>query len=144
MGEQWAQKNDVPVKQFPANWTEYGRTAGEIRNREMARDADGLILLWDGKSPGASCMLREANKEGILTHTQIYGFDMDDLKQNEQDILNHYWHRNGRLVFLNGHWGWEDPTPLMPKINAFSVESLIRRRLMEVAEMKVLIPLKKR
>jgi len=65
LGEEWAQKRGIPVRAFAADWARYGREAGELRNRALAPYAAGLILLWDAKSPGASCMLWESAKAEI-------------------------------------------------------------------------------
>lgn len=56
-GEQWAKINEIPVKQFPANWKLYGKSAGARRNVEMAVYADALIAIWDGKSKGTLHMI---------------------------------------------------------------------------------------
>lgn len=45
-----------PVARFPANWNKHGKSAGPIRNAEMADYADGLYLVWDGKSRGSANM----------------------------------------------------------------------------------------
>lgn len=58
LGASWAQKNNIPVKHFTANWEMYGKTAGHIRNAEMAEYADGLIAFWDGKSKGTKNMIK--------------------------------------------------------------------------------------
>ncbi len=45
-GERWAHTcTDKPVKRFPANWSKHGKSAGPIRNREMAKYADALIAI---------------------------------------------------------------------------------------------------
>jgi len=62
LGKRWADENKVPVKEFPADWNKYGRSAGMIRNEEMATYADALILVWDGKSRGSKNMLKMAKK----------------------------------------------------------------------------------
>lgn len=47
LGKEWAIKNNIPVKSFPANWDKYGRSAGYRRNEEMAKHADRLIaVMW--------------------------------------------------------------------------------------------------
>jgi len=33
LGKLWAQKNNIPVKEFPANWKMFGNSAGPIRNK---------------------------------------------------------------------------------------------------------------
>lgn len=56
-GKHWADLHNIPVKRFPANWEFYGKSAGFIRNGEMAEYADALILVWDGESKGSKHML---------------------------------------------------------------------------------------
>ena len=56
LGERYARENNIPVELYPANWDKYGRQAGIIRNKHMARKADALILVWDGESPGSRSM----------------------------------------------------------------------------------------
>ena len=57
MGRRWAIENGIPIKEFPANWGEYGNAAGPIRNGEMADYADALIAIWDGQSRGTADMI---------------------------------------------------------------------------------------
>lgn len=59
MGERWAKERGIPVRQFLPNW-EDGRSAGIIRNLEMANYADALIAIWDGKSRGTRHMVEAA------------------------------------------------------------------------------------
>ncbi len=58
MGRRWALENDIGIREFPANWQEFGRSAGPIRNQEMADYADALIAIWDGWSRGTRNMIR--------------------------------------------------------------------------------------
>lgn len=53
----------VPIKRFPANWNEFGRAAGPIRNKQMAEYADALIAIWDGLSSGTANMISQAKKQ---------------------------------------------------------------------------------
>ncbi|WP_135079272.1 SLOG family protein [Terasakiella sp. SH-1] len=138
MGEEWGGNHDVPVKRFPADWLTHGRLAGELRNRDMAKYADQLILLWDGKSPGASCMLREANMAGITVHTQIYGVDMAALQETEKAIMDYYVAGKGRLINNRGHWDWEINHDDAPRITQEAVNELIRQGLMEEEQVTIL------
>lgn len=63
-----AKKLEKPVKKFPANWDKYKKRAGYLRNVEMAKYADGLIAIWDGKSKGTKMMIDIAKKEGLLSY----------------------------------------------------------------------------
>ena len=50
-------------------WKQQGRAAGMIRNRLIIEDSDGLIIFWDGVSPGTAGTLKlakQAKKPHIL------------------------------------------------------------------------------
>lgn len=57
LGREWAQKHNIPVKMFPADWDAYGNVAGALRNQEMGDYADFLVAFWDGTSPGTKHMI---------------------------------------------------------------------------------------
>lgn len=67
-GERWAQANRLPIKRFPAQWTRFGKSAGLIRNVEMAHYADGLIAIWNGISSGTKHMIETARKKGLIVY----------------------------------------------------------------------------
>ena len=54
MGEQWAKENNIPIKEFPADWKKWGHSAGPRRNTEMAEYAESLICVWNGTSKGSN------------------------------------------------------------------------------------------
>ena len=47
----------LPVKMYPADWDQYGKSAGYIRNNKMANNADMLIAFWDGESRDTAHMI---------------------------------------------------------------------------------------
>lgn len=67
MGEEFAEENDIPVKKFPADWDRHGKSAGAIRNQEMAEYAQAAVILWDGESNGTSIMIQKAAEEDLET-----------------------------------------------------------------------------
>jgi hypothetical protein len=86
LGERWAAENNIPVKQFPAEWKnldlpivvvkqgrygKYNAAAGAVRNEQMAEYADALIAIWDGKSSGTHNMIENANKHKLKVHVKI-------------------------------------------------------------------------
>jgi len=73
LGEKWATDNNVPVKEFPAYWNTYGKTAGFRRNNEMAKYADALVAVWDGRSKGTRHMIETATREGLRVYVQVVG-----------------------------------------------------------------------
>lgn len=65
LGEQYAKENDIKLKVFPADWDTHGKSAGYIRNGEMAEYATHLIAFWDGKSRGTKHMIETAQRKGL-------------------------------------------------------------------------------
>lgn len=61
----YAKERFLPVKSFHPNWAQYGRSAGFIRNQQMAEFAQALILFWNGTSPGSRSMLQQAKQQGL-------------------------------------------------------------------------------
>ena len=62
LGEKYANDKKYPIKQFPANWNKYGKSAGYKRNMQMAKYADALIAFWDGTSKGTMHMINLAKQ----------------------------------------------------------------------------------
>lgn len=63
---QEAQKLGHPIECHPAMWQEHGKSAGFIRNEEMA--AAGAVLcvaFWDGRSNGTRHMMERAHSHEI-------------------------------------------------------------------------------
>ncbi len=65
LGERYAVERNYPIKQFPADWRRYGKSAGLKRNAEMAIYADALIAFWDGESKGTKNMIDLATQAGL-------------------------------------------------------------------------------
>lgn len=71
LGERWAKDNGVPVERYPAQWYVNGvldRAAGHKRNRLMGDNADALVAVWDGKSPGTKGMIDYARRKGLYVY----------------------------------------------------------------------------
>ncbi len=72
MGEHYASLRGFKVKQFPADWDKYGKSAGYKRNSQMADYADMLIAFWDGNSRGTKHMIDLANQKNLVVHIINY------------------------------------------------------------------------
>lgn len=72
LGEQYAYENNIIIKKFPANWDVYGKSAGYIRNEEMAKYSDFLIAFWDGKSKGTMHMINLAKQYNLKVEVINY------------------------------------------------------------------------
>lgn len=78
LGERWAKENGIPVKEFPAEWAEYGRAAGPIRNGQMAIYADQLVAFLAPNSKGTANMIRQAEKGGLVVHVVNFTENQDE------------------------------------------------------------------
>ena len=65
LGAEWARERGVPVQSFPADWKRLGRGAGPARNQAMVTQADALIAIWDGRSPGTRDVIERARAGGL-------------------------------------------------------------------------------
>ena len=71
----WAEKNDIPVRCFPADWDKYGKKAGYIRNKQMAEYGEILIAFWDGQSKGTRMMIELAKEHNVNVIIVKYAWD---------------------------------------------------------------------
>ena len=65
LGIRYADEHKLTKILFPANWKEYPRIAGFLRNNDMLSVATHLIAFWDGKSNGTKHMIEIAQMKGI-------------------------------------------------------------------------------
>ncbi len=72
LGERYAKEQNHPLKIFNADWEKHGKSAGPIRNQQMAVYADILVAFWDGKSKGTRDMINKALIYGLELHVYRY------------------------------------------------------------------------
>ena len=72
MGEHYARERGFQLRRFPADWEQYGKSAGHIRNAKMADNADALIAFWDGESRGTKNMIDNARRKGLAVRVIQY------------------------------------------------------------------------
>jgi len=72
LGEKFAVDNGYPIKQFPADWDKFGKSAGYRRNAEMAEYADALIAFWDGESRGTKHMIDLAKRAKLKVRISYF------------------------------------------------------------------------
>ena len=74
LGADWANRHGIPVAYFPAHWDEYGKAAGNIRNKQMAEYADYLVAFWDMQSHGTKNMIeimQQMGKHGTVVPYKV-------------------------------------------------------------------------
>ena len=78
LGEHYANSNGFAIHYFPAEWDKYGKSAGYIRNKQMAEYASyrkgygALIAFWDGNSKGTKHMIDLAKEYGMKVFVYNY------------------------------------------------------------------------
>lgn len=77
-GEELAEVNNWNLDSRPAKWKIHGKSAGMIRNREMLKEADAVIIMWDGSSAGSLDMGLLALGKGIPVF--LYCYHGDEMK----------------------------------------------------------------
>lgn len=85
MGYKWASENNIPIAEFPADWNKFGKSAGPLRNKQMADFADCLIALLPSRmhqSKGTKNMIEQATKKKMPT--KVYYLD-DILEKIEKE-----------------------------------------------------------
>ncbi len=65
LAARYAKENNIPLKEFLADWEKFGRSAGPIRNQEIVNDSQMIIAFWDGKSRGTKSTIDMARKKGL-------------------------------------------------------------------------------
>jgi hypothetical protein len=65
LGERYANSRGMSIKEFPADWENYGNYAGPIRNALMADYATHCAVFWDGYSRGSANMINVAKAAGL-------------------------------------------------------------------------------
>lgn len=67
----WCKENNYTCFEYPADWDEFGKSAGMIRNAEMRSVITHLLAFWDGASKGTEEMINESMKMDIEVATII-------------------------------------------------------------------------
>ena len=91
LAKEYAQENDWFIKEFPANWKKYGKSAGYRRNKDMVHNCDLCLILWDGKSKGTQHDIELCEKEGKKYFLLRY-----DLNENYSKFIDNRENIDGR------------------------------------------------
>ncbi len=79
LGVRLANELNIPLKEFPADWDKYKKSAGMIRNKEMSIYANGLLALWDGESSGTKNMIELMSNKKDKLISIYYNYQIDKL-----------------------------------------------------------------
>lgn len=71
LAKQYAQERGLAHKEFAADWTAHGKSAGPRRNKQMAEYGDAAIGFRGGfEAKGTTNMLNQAASRGLATNAQ--------------------------------------------------------------------------
>ena len=73
MAVQLADKRGVPCWEYLPDYARYGRGAPLVRNREIVKQADLVLAVWDGKSRGTRYVMDQCKKTG--TALRVFRLD---------------------------------------------------------------------
>jgi len=75
LAEHWATENEISIKRFLPDWDTHGKSAGPIRNQEMAEYCHAAIIIWDGSSKGTFNIIDNVRRLKkplyLLTHREF-------------------------------------------------------------------------
>ena len=74
-GRQWALRNKIPIQYFPADWENYGKAAGPLRNKQMVSESSLIIALWDFESKGTYDLITNGIFQNVLMVIYVYPED---------------------------------------------------------------------
>lgn len=58
----FCKEHDVPIIEYKAEWSKYGKSAGLKRNVLIIEKSDFVLAFWDGKSRGTAHTIKLAKK----------------------------------------------------------------------------------
>lgn len=76
----WATKCGAEVETHPVPdwaWEQVGRKAGPLRNQHMVNNAEAVVAIWDGSSPGTKDTIHKAEARGLPLHKTVVDVDDD-------------------------------------------------------------------
>ena len=69
---QWAKINEVKNYSYPANWKQYGKKAGSIRNQTMLDHGKPTLVIAFPGGKGTKDMVERAKKAGVPVYEVSY------------------------------------------------------------------------
>ena len=68
LAERYAKEKAIPYLIFPANWDEYGKQAGMLRNQDIVNSAEAMIAFLSSESKGTRDSISRAHIKSIPVH----------------------------------------------------------------------------
>lgn len=62
LAKKYALAHGLDIIEYKADWKQFGRAAGIVRNKTIVENAEHILAFWDGKSPGTKSSINYAKK----------------------------------------------------------------------------------
>lgn len=62
LAQRFAKEHGLPILIHYPNWEKWGKTAGFSRNESIVKDADKILVFWDGQSRGTQDTISRAQR----------------------------------------------------------------------------------
>lgn len=72
LGKLFAMRNRLPFREIRADWREYGKRAGFLRNIEIVNAVDMVFAFWNGDSKGTKHTIDRAHENDIPCYIYYY------------------------------------------------------------------------
>jgi len=125
LGELFAKVHQIPVQIFPADWTT-GKTAGFVRNLQMAEYADALVAIWDGFSNGTRHMIQCMNYAKKQVYVALYGSGLEEADETLRRRFAAYHAANPHVYVLWKRFADEALDCGMTKISHWLIGNRVR------------------
>lgn len=99
----YAEENGYECLLFPAQWNELGRSAGYLRNQEMANVCTHALIFWDGMSKGTKHMIDICRKRVNQVRPFVV-FVTADHDTEEPNNMN-----RSPAPYAGGRYAWRVP-----------------------------------
>lgn len=73
LGERYAKEHKIPTRIFYPDWNRFGKRAGFLRNLDIVRNSDHIIVFWNGISRGSQDSINKAKELNIPVTVILFG-----------------------------------------------------------------------
>lgn len=90
----WCKEHQILCREMPADWDTHKKSAGYIRNADMAKVCSGAIIFWDLLSPGTKNMVDLCTINKIKNTVFVFDSEQSDpakIKELQVQRLNREW-----------------------------------------------------
>jgi hypothetical protein len=65
LARRYAVQNNIPLLEFPPDFTKYGEQAKHVRDRQIVEHCDKVLAFWDGICEGTKYTMDHARQQNV-------------------------------------------------------------------------------